>query len=178
MRAPRSQTTARPAAPAAATDVAPQGLGFLLGVAHRTLRRAWEAELADLELTAPQAALLRLIAAQPGQGVRQLARELGTDPMNSQRIAETLRAAGLCELRQDPGDARRRPLHPTDRGRRLAAMVARKAMSAEEALAEALGAERYTMLLTGLRALIGLDRGALDARDARPSTSAASGKTP
>jgi len=178
MRTPHSQTTALPAALAAATDVAPQGLGFLLGVTHRTLRRAWEAELADLELTAPQAALLRLIAAQPGRGVRQLARDLGTDPMNIQRIAEILRAAGLCELRQDPRDARRRPLHPTERGRQLAAMVARKAVRAEEAFTEALGAERYTMLLTGLRALITLDRDALDARDARRRTSPASGRAP
>jgi DNA-binding MarR family transcriptional regulator len=178
MRAPRSQTTALPAAPAAATDVAPQGLGFLLGVAHRTLRRAWEAELADLELTAPQAALLRLIAAQPGQGVRQLARDLGTDPMNIQRIAEILRAAGLCELRQDPGDARRRPLYPTNRGRQLAAMVARKAVSAEEALAEALGVERYTMLLSGLRDLIASSRHVLDPPDARRSTSAGSENSP
>jgi DNA-binding MarR family transcriptional regulator len=178
MRTPRSQSTSLPAAPSSITDVAPQGLGFLLGVAHRTLRRAWEAELADLELTAPQAALLRLIAAQPGQGVRQLARDLGTDPMNIQRIAEIIRAAGLCELRQDPGDARRRPLYPTDKGRQLSAMVARKALSAEEDLSEALGAERYTTLLTGLRALIALDRYALDTRDARPRTSAASGKMP
>lgn len=92
--------------------------------------------------------------------------------MNIQRIAEILRAAGLCELRHDPGDARRRPLHPTERGRQVATMVARKAVSAEEALTEALGEERYTMLLTGLRALIDLDRGAFDARDARPRTSA------
>jgi DNA-binding MarR family transcriptional regulator len=177
MRTPRLQTTALPAAPSATTDVTPQGLGFLLGMAHRTLRRAWEADLVDLELTAPQAALLRLVAAQPGQGVRQLARGLGTDPMNIQRVAEILRAAGLCELRQDPGDARRRPLYPTDKGSQLAAVVARRALSAEEDLTEALGAELYAMLLTGLRALITLDRYAPGARDARPGTSAASGKT-
>jgi DNA-binding MarR family transcriptional regulator len=154
-----SETTAARATPAAAipadtTDVTPQGLGFLLGVAHRTLRRAWEADLADLGLTAPQAALLRLICAQPGRGVRQLARDLGTDPMNVQRIAELLRVSGLCELGEDPTDARRRPLYPTDRGRQLAAMVARKAGSVEDALAEALGQEQYHTLLSGLRDLI------------------------
>jgi DNA-binding MarR family transcriptional regulator len=167
MRTPRSQIPTLPAAPTAATDVAPQGLGFLLGVAHRTLRRAWEADLADLELTAPQAALLRLIAAQPGQGVRQLARDLGTDPMNVQRIAEILRAASLCELRQDPSDARRRPLYPTDMGSRLATIVAQRAASTEQGLTEALGAARYAMLLTGLRALIAPTRDLLDPPDPR-----------
>uniref|UniRef100_UPI003982FE3F hypothetical protein n=1 Tax=Lapillicoccus sp. TaxID=1909287 RepID=UPI003982FE3F len=39
-------------------DVAPAGLGFLLGAAHRTRRRVWEATLVDLDLTAPQAAAL------------------------------------------------------------------------------------------------------------------------
>jgi transposase InsO family protein len=45
-------------------------------------------------------------------------------------------------------------------------------------LTEALGEERYTMLLTGVRALIALDRDALDARDARPRTSAGSENSP
>lgn len=144
--------------PADSLDVAPSGLGFLLGVAHRAHRRAWEAELADLDLTAPQAALLRLVTAQPGQGVRQLARRLGTDPMNVQRVAESLIAAGLCEARHDPGDARRRPLHPTDEGNRLARAVAQRAESAELGLNDALGGERYHTLLAGLQALIDHDR--------------------
>ena len=138
--------------------MAPHGVGFLLGVAHRARRRAWEADLADLELTAPQAALLRLIAAQPGSGVRRLARDLGTDPMNVQRIAETLGAAGLCEPRQDPSDARRRPLYPTEKGRHLARAVAHRAERAEQDLIDALDAERYHALLAGLDALVDHDR--------------------
>lgn len=150
------------ARPAESLDVVPRGLGFLLGVAHRAHRRAWEAELADLDLTAPQAALLRLVTAQPGQGVRQLARRLGTDPMNVQRVAESLIAAGLCEARHDPGDARRRPLHATDEGSRLARAVAQRAESVEEGLNDALGREPYRTLLAGLQALIDHDRHLLE----------------
>jgi DNA-binding MarR family transcriptional regulator len=142
--------------------VAPHGVGFLLGVAHRARRRAWEAELADLDLTAPQAAVIRLIAAQPGSGVRRLARDLGTDPMNVQRVAETLAAAGLCEPRHDPVDARRRPLYPTEKGRHLARAVTHRAERAEQDLIDALGAERYHALLGGLDALVGHDRHTLD----------------
>lgn len=138
--------------------MAPHGVGFLLGVAHRARRRAWEADLADLDLTAPQAALLRRIAAQPGSGVRRLARDLETDPMNVQRVAETLRAAGLCEPRQDPSDARRRPLYPTEKGRRLARAVAHRAERAEQDLIDALDAERYQTLVAGLQTLVDHDR--------------------
>lgn len=134
-------------------EVAPAGVGFLLGVAHRARRRAWEAAIADLGLTAPQAALLRLVVARPGSGVRQLARELSTDPMNVQRLAETLISSGLCEARHDATDGRRRPLHPSAEGRRLAQSLARRADLAEKDLLDALGAERYQALVAGLRAV-------------------------
>jgi len=140
------------------SEMVPHGVGFLLGAAHRARRRAWEADLGDLGLTAPQAALLRLIAAQPGSGVRRLARDLGTDPMNVQRIAETLIAEGLCESRLDPRDARRRPLHASEKGSRLAVEVARREHDTEKHLSVVLGADRYQALLFGLHALVDVDR--------------------
>lgn len=171
MKDPRPPAPARRGLrPAADGDVAPDGLGFLLGVAHRGRRRAWETRLADLEITAPQAALLRLVTAQPGQGVRQLARRLGTDAMNARRVAETLIAAGLCQAGQDPGDARRRPLHPTDKGRVLAGEVARRAEQAEADLIEALGDGPYGRLLGGLRALIDHDRRLADPPASAPES--------
>lgn len=150
-----------PVPPVEGTDLAPTGLGFLLGVAHRSRRRAWEAELADLDLTAPQAALLRLVTARPGHGVRQLARELGTDAMNVQRVASSLVAAGLCEAGHDPGDARRRPLRPTALGARLADVLARRAELAEAQLARALGTARYRTVLASLQEIVEHDRRAL-----------------
>lgn len=136
-----------------------KGVGFLLGVAHRARRRRWEENLADLGLSAPQAALLRLIAQEPGCGVRQLARRLGTDPMNAQRIIESLINAGLCEPSHDPHDARRRPLHPTQRGNELAATVKQRAQTAEQLLVDALGAEGYQAIVTMLNNLIRFDAG-------------------
>ena len=99
--------------------MAPHGVGFLLGVAHRARRRAWEADLADLDLTAPQAAVLRRIAAQPGIGVRRLARAVAhraqraeqdlIDALNAERYHALL--AGLQTL----VDHDRRTLGPTNR---------------------------------------------------------------
>ena len=130
------------------------GVGFLLGAAHRAHRRQWEAQLADLGVSAPQAAVLRAVVAEPGQGVRGIARRIGTDPMNAQRIIETLLAAGLCRAQRDPLDARRRPLHPTPEGRLVAAEVAGRGRLAEEHLARTLGEERYFSLVAALGTLI------------------------
>lgn len=137
--------------------VDPDGVGFLLGVAHRARRRQWEQRLTDLGLTAPQAAMLRLVTAEPALGVRDLARRLHTDPMNAQRIVETLLARELCEARPDPVDGRRRPLRPTPRGRRLAEKVAERAQDVERHLAGALPDDTYLALTSALRAVIALD---------------------
>ncbi|MGC8463161.1 MAG: MarR family winged helix-turn-helix transcriptional regulator [Acidimicrobiales bacterium] len=142
-----------------AAELGLEGIGFLLGMAHRAHRRRWEATLADLGLTAPQAAVLRLVTAEPGCGVRQLARRLGTDPMNIQRIVETLVANGLCTAGRDPADARRRPLHPTEHGRRLARQVADRARRTEQASMELLGDTSYRVVLDALRTLAEPDGG-------------------
>ena len=130
------------------------GVGFLLGNAHRARRRVWEAELADLGLSAPQAAILRLITAEPGCGIRDLARRVGTDPMNARRIVQSLLESGLCEPRPDPHDARRRPLYPTPRGNHLAHVVADRARKDEQNLVKALGEAGYDSLVNALRNLI------------------------
>lgn len=159
------------ALPSPASTADNPGVGYLLGVAHRARRRAWEADLADLGLTAPQSAVLRLLAARPGAGVRWLSRALVTDPMNVQRIAMTLLAAGFCEVRPDPDDGRRRPLHLTDAGQRLAALVTTRAEDAERRLVTRLGAREYAALTTGLRRLLELERSA----NAHPSAASPAG---
>ncbi len=140
------------------TPQGPDGIGFLLGVAHRARRRRWESELADLGLTAPQAAVLRVVAAQPGLGVRSVARQLGTDPMNAQRIAESLIAEKLCEAGRDPFDSRRRPLTVTDEGARIAAEVSIRARQSELTIAETLGRGVYDTVTEALRTLISFDK--------------------
>lgn len=112
-----SGATAVPDAGASTLDAA---IGFRLGRAYRTVRAGWEARIADLRLTGPQAGALRAVTERPGIGLRQLARRLGTDPMNAKRLADGLEAAGLLTSCHDPADRRRRVLDPTDRGAALA----------------------------------------------------------
>ena len=132
---------------------APTGLGFLLGAAHRARRRAWEASLSDLDLTAPQAAALRSVAAHPGMGLRELSRALVTDVMNARRLGAGLVAAGLCEYRIDLRDARRRPLYPTEAGLEVAEVVARRAVLSEQHLSRVLGPEVHATVVSALRRL-------------------------
>jgi len=143
------------------------GVGFLLGVAHRTHRRIWEKNLEEVGLTAPQAAVLRLIAEIPGDGIRELARRLGTDPMNVQRIVKTLVVGGLCEVRPDLKDARRHPLYLSSEGDRLAGVIAGKAQEQEEVLRESLGPARYQETLRCLKSVVEADENS--ARRTRPN---------
>ena len=130
------------------------GVGFLLGATHRARRRRWEAALSDLGISAPQSALLRLVVAAPGHGVREISRRLGTDPMNAQRIVESLLVAGLCESRGDPHDARRKPLYPTPAGTKLAGAVTERAERSEAELAGFLGPRRYQALIATLEVVL------------------------
>jgi DNA-binding MarR family transcriptional regulator len=115
--APTTGPTAGSTAPAGAGQaMLDAAIGFRLGRAYRTVRAGWEARIADLPLTGPQAGALRAVSERPGIGLRQLARRLGTDPMNAKRLADGLEAAGLLTSCHDPADRRRRVLDPTDRG--------------------------------------------------------------
>lgn len=123
------------------------GLGFRLGRAHRLLRGAWEAEIADLGLSPPQAALLRAIARQPGCGLRELARWVHTDAMNAKRLADRLEQAGLMTSSPDPGHRQRRALRPTAEGAALAAELDRRAAVHQRRLTRLIGPAETAQLL-------------------------------
>lgn len=133
-------------------------LGFLLGVAHRGRRRVWEAQLSDLGVSPPQAALLRLVSRRPGGGIRELAGHMVNDPMIVQRLADTLVGKGLLETRADPTDARRRPLYLTAAGMQLAAIIIDRAAHAEQQLKVHLGQDTYVALMNALSRLVESDR--------------------
>jgi DNA-binding MarR family transcriptional regulator len=116
-------------------------LRFRLGRAHRAVRGAWQAHIADLGLTSPQASVLRAVLEQPGMGLRELARRLGTDPMNAKRLADGLERDGLLASRAHPADARIRVLSTTEDGAAKGREVARRAAAWGDALEALLGAD-------------------------------------
>jgi DNA-binding MarR family transcriptional regulator len=159
----RREAGSRQAAPGLPAPLE-SGLGFRLGRAHRMLRGAWEEAIADLGLTAPQAALLRAVAQRPGSGLRELARQVCTDAMNAKRLADHLERAGLVSSAPDPGHRQRRVFRPAGSGAAIAAELARRAAAHDRLLASALG----TAELAGLQRLLDRLDAVLASRRPRP----------
>jgi len=130
-----------------------QGIGFLVGRVHRRLRAHWERSIADLGLSAPQAAALRAAQENPGVPMRALARALGTDPMNGRRLALALERMGLLEIRGSRSDVRAREVFTTPAGADLARRLTQRAKDQQRALVEGLGEERAAVLRTLLARL-------------------------
>ena len=123
-----------------------QGVGFRVGRVQRRLRAAWAARIADLDLAPPQAAVLRALGERPGLGVRAVAREIGTDPMNVKHIADALEARGLLASQLDPSDRRTRCLRLSPVGSDLCEAVDQLAQLHERWLRDLLGEAPYARL--------------------------------
>ena len=142
-----------------------QGVGFLVGRLHRRLRSRWERSIADLGVSAPQAAALRAAHQNPGVPMRALARALGTDAMNGRRLALALERMGLVEIRGSRSDVRAKQVFTTPGGADLAILLDQRAGTQQRALVEGLGEESAEMLRTLLEQL----DSALGDDPARPS---------
>ncbi len=154
-----SPTPGRDAPPAFGLEA---GLGFRLGRAHRRLRAAWETHIADLGLSGAQATVLRAVAEVPDTGLRELARRVGTDPVNVKRLADGLERAGLLASASDTADRRRRVLRPTAQGQLRSHELAERAAAWNRQLATLVDpADLATLLVlldrleTGIAALPG-----------------------
>jgi DNA-binding MarR family transcriptional regulator len=122
-------------------------VGFRLGLVHRTLRATWEQELADLEITPPQAAALRAVVEGEVCGLRGLARRLGSDVMNVRRLVEHLEGAGLVLTKADPGHRQRHLIRPTAEGVAVGEEIARRATARNRRVAGLLGDDDLNTLL-------------------------------
>lgn len=139
-------------------------IGFQMGRAHRTLRSAWERRIADLGVSAPQAAMLRVVCDGPEAGLRELGRRVRTDTMNARRLVDHLVQLQLVDVAAGTGQGRRRVLHPTARGVAMADEIARRADALESEVSAMLGDGG----LTQLRSLLGRLQLALDEAADRP----------
>ena len=136
------------------------GLGFRLGRAHRLLRAEWEKEIADLGVSAAQAAMLRSICEESPTGLRQLARRMTTDPMNAKRLADHLESAGLVRSMGDPSHSQRRDLAPTQAGLAVAGQLVERAAAWNRRLSRRMGAtelEQLSRLLARLEETLAVE---------------------
>ena len=138
------------------------GLGFRVGRLARAFRRGWALDLSPLNLSPPQAAVLRGVTGRPGCSLRALARTLGADPMSVKHCVDELEGRGLIRSGCDPGDRRRRTLTATPAGQSLARKVNELARQQQSWLESTLSPSRWKALeasLSGLERALGIADG-------------------
>jgi DNA-binding MarR family transcriptional regulator len=89
---------------------------FLLAQIGAHAAAGFAKRIADLDLTPPQAGLLRLVATRPGQSQQELARQLRTPPSRLVVLVDHLEERGLVERRRNPDDRRHYALYLTAEG--------------------------------------------------------------
>jgi DNA-binding MarR family transcriptional regulator len=129
------------------------GSAFLLTQIGTHAAQEFAARVAALDLTPPQAGLLRAIAAEPGRSQQALARQLGTPATRLVALVDGLEQRGLVERRRNADDRRLYAVHLTETGGALMQQLGRVAREHDDALLAGLDAgerERLHELLSKL----------------------------
>ena len=142
--------------PPPADDQSPRrddGVAFLLAQLGAHAAAAFAERIRPLELTPPQAGVLRRLGQVPGQSQRGLADALGMHAPRLVSLIDELEERGLVARDRDPDDRRNYAISLTDKGRRTLAELARVAREHELAITAALDADERARLLVVLRRL-------------------------
>lgn len=127
------------------------GVAFLLAQLGAHAAGRFAERIAAVDLTPPQAGLLRLLAAEPGRSQRELADELGMPPSRFVPFADKLEERGLIERRRNPDDRRLYALHLTDKGGALLGELRGIGAAHEQQIVEGLSGDEYAQLAALLR---------------------------
>lgn len=129
-----------------ADGVPPVGAAFLLTQLGTHAAQAFAARISELDLTPPQAGLLRAVAAAPGSSQQALADLLGTPATRLVALVDGLEQRGLLERRRNPADRRLHAVHLTGTGAALLADIGRVARAHDDAVLAALDGEERARL--------------------------------
>src|SRR5260221_7219918 len=110
------------------------GVAFLLAQLGAHAAAAFAERIRPLELTPPQAGVLRRLGRLPGQSQRGLADALGMHAPRLVALIDELEDRGLVARDRDPGDRRNYAISLTDKGRQLLAELARVARQHEHTI--------------------------------------------
>lgn len=130
------------------------GIGFRISRLARNMRSQWAQNLSELDISPPQAAILRTVVEEDevGIGIREIARRLGADPMNVKRTTDTLEDRGLISAATASKGQRKRILL-TQSGIALARQVEEKVQAQEEEFRKVLTLEQRKILIDSIIAL-------------------------
>src|SRR5690625_4904535 len=95
------------------------GNAFLLTQIGTHAAQAFATRLAALDLTPPQAGLLRAIHHTPGRSQQALAEHMGTPPTRLVALVDGLEQRRLVQRRRNPDDRRLYAVHLTDDGQAI-----------------------------------------------------------
>lgn len=128
-------------------------IAFLLAqLGHHSAER-YTARIAELELTPPQAGILRAIAGEPGRSQQALSEQLGLLPSRVVAFIDDLERRGLLQRRRNPGDRRLYALYLTEHGDALMSELATLSDAHESEITEGLSEQQRTQLGELLAAL-------------------------
>src|ERR1700737_1318457 len=129
------------------------GVAFLLAQLGAHAAAAFAERIRPLELTPPQAGVLRRLGHFPGQSQRELADALGMHAPRLVALIDELEDRGLVARDRDPDDRRNYAISLTEEGRRTLAELAGVAREHELAITAALDDDERARLLALLRRL-------------------------
>ncbi len=126
-------------------------IGFHLRLAHVALYRSFAIIASDLDLTQKQAAVLRLIHANPGVSQVDIGGVLGMDRASTMAVVDRLQDRGYVVRRRCVGDRRRQELYLTEPGERVLVQVKKAVAEHEASFADRFTKTEWATLLESLR---------------------------
>lgn len=121
-------------------------LGFTIGKVHRQLRKEWQYQLSDLNITTAQAAVLSLVNESPNISQRDASRALEIDVMAVRRVLQDLVDKELLEMKLNPSDSRKFSYAVTAEGKSLADKIFKLAKEQNRRLTAVLGPVAYKQI--------------------------------
>lgn len=134
------------------------GNAFLLAQLGAHATALFAARITSLDLTLPQAGLLRIVAIEPGLSQQAIAGRLGTPPSRLVLLVDELEERGIIERRRDREDRRNHAVHLTAEGGRLIGHLGRAAAAHEDEVCAVLDADERAQL-GALLASVAADHG-------------------
>jgi DNA-binding MarR family transcriptional regulator len=129
------------------------GVAFLLAqLGHHAAERFSE-RIAALDLTPPQAGILRAIAAAPGRSQQSLSTQLQLLPSRVVAYVDDLEDRGYVERRPNPDDRRQYALYLTAAGKQLMQKLSRLARQHDRAITSGLSESEQAQLRSLLATL-------------------------
>jgi DNA-binding MarR family transcriptional regulator len=135
--APRAEPHG-PGRPSGAEPFNGPGAAFLLAQLGAHAAAKFAERIADLDLTPPQAGLLRAVSATPGQSQQAVARQLRTPPSRLVALVDDLDERGVLERRRNLEDRRLHALYVTDAGAALLRKIGQVARAHDDAVCASL----------------------------------------